>query len=189
MYKLCKTEQSARRQHQLEQGLLEAMRVQQYEQISVSELCDRLGVPRKSFYRYFSNKDGALYALIDHTLMEYIFAPQHGGRRKRNAASADLERFFSFWQERSVFLDALHRNRLSGLLVERATNHAWNERMMPFYLQKQPLDVQSMMLTFVICGLMAMVIHWHEGGYIQSIEYMAQAATRMLSRPLISEEN
>lgn len=62
MYKLCRTEQSAARQRQLEQGLLQAMRTQQYEDISISDLCDQMGIPRKSFYRYFSNKDGALFA-------------------------------------------------------------------------------------------------------------------------------
>ena len=41
------------------------------EEISVSDLCDRLNIPRKSFYRYFSSKDGALFALLDHTLMEF----------------------------------------------------------------------------------------------------------------------
>ena len=53
MYKLCKSEQSARRQRELELGLLEAMQTQLYEDISISELCDRLAIPRKSFYRYF----------------------------------------------------------------------------------------------------------------------------------------
>ena len=52
MYKLCKTEQSARRQKELEQGLLKIMLQSRYEDISVSELCDNLNIPRKSFYRY-----------------------------------------------------------------------------------------------------------------------------------------
>ena len=71
MYKLCKTEQSAARQRELEEGLLNIMLSRHYDEISVSELCDQLNVPRKSFYRYFSGKDGALHALIDHTLLEY----------------------------------------------------------------------------------------------------------------------
>ena len=39
MYKLCKTEQSAARQRQLEQGLLAAMQMIRYEDINVSVLC------------------------------------------------------------------------------------------------------------------------------------------------------
>ena len=69
MYKMCKTEQSAARQRELEEGLLNIMLSRHYDEISVSELCDQLNVPRKSFYRYFSGKDGALHALIDHTLL------------------------------------------------------------------------------------------------------------------------
>ena len=71
MYKQCRTEQSASRQRHLEQGLLQMMLKRQFEEISVSDLCEEIGVPRKAFYRYFSGKDGALHALIDHTLLEY----------------------------------------------------------------------------------------------------------------------
>ena len=72
MYKQCKTEQSARRQRQLELGLMQAMLTKRYEDLSVSDLCDQMEVPRKSFYRYFSSKDGCLYALLDHTMMEFF---------------------------------------------------------------------------------------------------------------------
>lgn len=41
------------------------MKYKQFEEISVSDLCDRLHIPRKSFYRYFSSKEGALHALLD----------------------------------------------------------------------------------------------------------------------------
>ena len=61
MYKQCRTEQSAVRQRQLEQGLMEAMMKKKYEEISVTDLCVELGIPRKAFYRYFSDKDGALH--------------------------------------------------------------------------------------------------------------------------------
>ena len=60
MYKICQTEQSARRQRELEQGLLQLMLRKNYEDISVSDLCEHMALPRKSFYRYFSSKDGAL---------------------------------------------------------------------------------------------------------------------------------
>ena len=73
MYKLCKTEQSAARQKELEQGLLAAMSVQNYEEITISDLCKKMNIPRKSFYRYFTSKEGALHALLDHTILEFEF--------------------------------------------------------------------------------------------------------------------
>jgi len=184
MYKICKTEQSAARQRQLEQGLLQAMRTQRYEEISISELCDKMGIPRKSFYRYFASKDGALFALVDHTLMEFI---QSGsGSVQKGSAIGDLERYFVFWYERRDLLDALERSRLSGMLVERATAHAMQERMMPGYLLQKSESIQSLALTFAVCGLLSMVIQWHHQGYRESPETMAQLATMMLTKPLLA---
>ena len=71
MYKQCRTEQSAARQRALEQGLMETMMNCHYDEITVSDLCEYMQIPRKSFYRYFSNKEGALHALIDHALMDF----------------------------------------------------------------------------------------------------------------------
>jgi len=189
MYKLCKTEQSAARQRQLEQGLLQAMLSQQYEDISISDLCDRLEIPRKSFYRYFSSKDGALAALLDHTLMEFEQSAMWGNKAISGTAIGDLERYFMFWHDRRDFLDALERSRLSGMLVERSTSHALHERMMPRYLKGLPVRIQGMALTFAVCGLLSMVIQWHHGGYQESPAEMAQVATMMLTRPLIPTES
>lgn len=188
MYKLCKTEQSAARQRQLEQGLLQIMQTQQYEDISISDLCDRLGIPRKSFYRYFSSKDGALMALIDHTLMEFEQSMPISKKVRSGTAIGDLERYFVFWYERKDLLTALQRSRLSGMLVERSTNHALHERLMPAYLRSQPNQIQEMALTFAVCGLLSMVIQWHSNGYRESPSDMAKAATLMLTRPLIPVE-
>lgn len=188
MYKLCKTEQSAMRQKQLEMGLLQAMCTERYEDISISDLCDRMQVPRKSFYRYFSSKDGALMALLDHTLMEFEQTSDIKFNHKNNAIG-DLERYFMFWHQRSDLLEALEKSRLSGMLVERATAHALNERMMPSYLRSKPEEVQSLALTFAVCGLLSMVIQWHQQGYRQSPEDMAKIATWMLTRPLVPMAN
>lgn len=185
MYKLCKTEQSALRQRKLEMGLLQAMLTQRYEDISVSDLCDQMEIPRKSFYRYFASKDGALIALLDHTLMEFEQSPPPGGRVKKDAALRDLERYFTFWYERRQLLDALEKSRLSGLLAERATAHAQNENIMPSYLQPLEPRIRMMALTFAINGLMSMVEHWHRSGFPETPGEMAQVAARMLLQPLI----
>lgn len=187
MYKLCKTEQSARRQRELEQGLLQAMHTQQYDEISISDLCDRLQIPRKSFYRYFSSKDGALFALLDHSLMEFEAFSSSNRPGRKGTAIGDLELYFEFWYEQRGLLDALQRSRLSGMLVERSTAYALAERRMPRYLQSMPEQVQTMSLTFAVCGLLAMVFQWHQQGYAQSPAEMAEIATMMLTKPLVPQ--
>ena len=73
MYKLCKTEQSAKRQREIEMALLNLMSKKSYSEISITELCKNLGMPRKTFYRYFESKEDTLYALIEHTMNEYQY--------------------------------------------------------------------------------------------------------------------
>ena len=185
MYKLCKTEQSARRQRQLEQGLLEMMLRCQYEDISVSDLCDHLDVPRKSFYRYFSSKDGALYALLDHTMMEFFETSIGGIRTIPGTQIGDLDRYFVFWKEHAVLLDALQRNGLAGILVERAMALSIRERLMPGYMQEMSPEVQQLAMAFSVCGLISMVIQWYNQGFKTPAEEMTKIAVSILTKPLI----
>ena len=182
MYKICQSEQSSMRQRELEQGFLQLMQKRRYEDISISGLCEYLQVPRKTFYRYFSSKDGALQALIDHTIMDFQFSENHG---LSGSAPIELSRFFSFWYEKKELLNALQRNSLSGVLVQRATNFALKERMMPRYMLSWDAGFQDIALSFAICGLMSMVIQWHHQNFLQSPEEMSHIATKMLTRPLM----
>lgn len=185
MYKLCKTEQSAARQKELENGLLAIMGQRPYEELSVSDLCDYLQVPRKSFYRYFQNKEGALHALIDHTLMEYeLFSRDYRSAGKR-ILDKELEQFFRFWIVHRPLLDVLARNGLTATLIARCIDYSTEATAMPRrFLTSDNKETQDQVVMFTVCGLMTMVIQWHHKGYIQSPESMAHTAVRLLSQPL-----
>ena len=185
MYKLCKTEQSAQRQRQLELGLQKLMLSRRYEDITVSDLCDAMQLPRKSFYRYFSSKDGALYALLDHTMMEFFEVT--GGAFKTNSGTqiGDLDRYFVFWRQHDKLLSALQRNGLAGILVERAMALSLRERLMPGYMQEMPPKIQELAMAFSVCGLISMVIQWYNQGFQISAEEMTRIAVSILTKPLI----
>lgn len=182
MYKICQTEQSSRRQRELEQGLLLFMSKRRYEDISVSDLCEFLHIPRKAFYRYFSSKDGALYALLDHTMMDFQLTEQTS---LSATAPIDLDKYFLFWYEHRDLLDALDRSGLSGILVERATGFALRERMMPRYMLSWDANLQGIAMSFAICGLMSMVIQWHHQNFPLSPSEMTRLAASLLSTPLL----
>lgn len=187
MYKMCKTEQSAQRQRELEQGLLKAMSARHFDEISVSDLCAQIGIPRKSFYRYFSGKDGALHALIDHTLLEYEGFSISTKEDEARSYQKDLERFFLFWRHQKPLLDALTRSGLSGVLIERAIDHALSEVGTPrrFLIQHAP-ELRAHATMFGVCGLMSMVVGWHHSNYYQEPWQMAQIAVKLVTEPLFS---
>lgn len=186
MYKLCKTEQSANRQKELERRLLSAMADRSLEEISVSDLCEQLGIPRKSFYRYFSGKEGAFHALIDHTIMEFECARWMSGKKEPELCQRELERFFTFWRSKTPLLDALERNGRMDVLVKRAVERIMEERGLsrsPF--AQQELQPQTHRMFFFMSGLMTMVIVWYRGGYCGSPEQMARIAADIVTNPLI----
>ena len=181
MYKHCITEQSALRQKEIENGLLQAMKTRAYEDITISELCSALNIPRKSFYRYFSSKEGALYALIDHTLMEFseIFFPV-----STTTSLQVLEQFFAFWVDHRAFLYALEKNGLGGILTQRAIEKSMHESaftdlLVPVYAS-QP---QEYVITFLVSGLMSLVLQWHHNHYKESPDKMAALTLQLLTDP------
>lgn len=187
MYKQCRTEQSAQRQRRLEEGLLQAMQNQRYEDISVSDLCDQMGIPRKSFYRYFSSKDGALFALIDHRLMEYETSKSADSFGAGAGDYPDLCWLFEYWRGQKSFLDALCRSKLDGLLVVRTIAHSQQEQVMDFGAEKyiRDRDYHNHAITFAVCGLMTLVLQWHRDGYVQTPAEMAEITYKILSNPLL----
>ena len=186
VYKLCKTEQSAARQRQLELGLLEMMQAVPYQQISITDLCDRMHIPRKAFYRYFTDREGALYGLIDHTLMEYESFSDSSPAEHRTL-TGDLETFYRFWRSQKPLLEALSRSEISHLLIQRAIYQTVNTGAISGrFLAADPDKIQPYVIRFALQGMLSMVFQWHGSGFAASTSELAVITARLLTKPLFS---
>ena len=177
MYKICHTEESTRRQRELERGLLEAMGRQPYQDITLVALCRQLNIPRKSFYKYFPTKQDCLLALLDHTLSdcnEVALKGWSGGRTLDDQAQL---RFFRYWKEHAKVLDAVRDNGLQHLLLERTTV------IVDQIKENAPANsfAQDQLEYFVAHGLMFTVIRWHQFGFQSTPEEMAAVFENLLS--------
>lgn len=182
MYKICHTEESSRRQRQLEQGLLRAMQNQPYRKITLSDLCRQLEIPRKSFYRYFPTKDDCLLALIDHTLTDCNTAALTAWEGDRELKQIHLQQFFTYWQNQSVFLDAVRDNDLRYLLLDRTSVivNAMKENAPSSGFARDQVEY------FIAYGLMTTVIRWHHFGFPSSPEEMAITFAQLLDSSEVS---
>lgn len=185
MYKICRTEQSARRQQEMEEGLLTMMLEKPYDAITVSDLCNRLDLPRKSFYRYFGSKEDALVGLLDRRLMDYETSNTHGTAMQSRGVTLDLNWFFTFWQAQKDLLDALECSGLSGILVQRAIHNSRRAEIFACAPSGMSRAEMEMSTAFIVSGLMSIVLQWHHEGYRESPGAMAETAYRMLNRPLV----
>lgn len=181
MYKLCKTEQSARRQQELEQALLAQMQMRHFDDISVSDLCEQMNIPRKAFYRYFSGKKGALHALLDHALLEFEQEYSSFSVMSPEMRHRTLVDFFRFWKEHRNILDALKRSELLATLVGRTTQVVFQTGNSRKDVPGSAQWKEKMYFTsFAVCGVMSVVLNWYQSEFAESEEAMASITEKMI---------
>lgn len=172
MYRKCSTEESARRQQQLEQCLLELMKTEAYSHITIGAICDRAGVSRKSFYRYFATKDGCLHALVDQLIIDAASFYMQDTDAQQTIHQI-FERFFIYWQQHSDLVDALYKNEIIGCLVERMMLYLTEEDLRVRYRLNLDDGCYYERILFVITGTIGLVIYRHQTGYQKSASQMA----------------
>lgn len=181
MYTLCATEKTARQQRQFEKVFLQMMLENDYDSITISELCRQAGLSRKIFYRLFEKKADVLYALIDHTLLDgNLYTPDE------SVGSGDLHRFFAFWHTQEDLLDALLKHQTSSLLIDRAVRFAFNEDtslIHTFGADSGKFGFES--IVFYMTGIFSLILTWHMQGYNHSIDEMSTLMMEMLTTPAI----
>lgn len=173
----CTTEKTAENQKRLCHALLELAEKTPYEQIFVSDICLRAQISRRSFYRYFSNKDDVLHALIKDSIMECSVRSVEL-RFEVAQLRALLVRFFMFWkEERRSLLDMLRKNRMENLLMDMYLD--WANTEIRAYPDK-PLRQTAM--TFSITGVMAVLFQWSARNFDSPVEHLSRETAELLER-------
>ena len=181
MYRQCSSEKSALQQRKFEECIIDLLLQKNYDSISVTELCEKAGMSRKTFYRLFDNKADVIYALVDQRIIDQgSYVPPEGEK------DGGLHRFFGFWRTQGKFLDALAAANISTLLSQRAI----------LYTMKECPDCQHMFgsdeneyswetIIFYLSGLFALVLNWHDHGFDRDIDALSDLAMYLLTTPPI----
>lgn len=188
MYKLCKTEQSTKRQREIENALLELMSKKQYPEISITELCEKLEMPRKTFYRYFDSKEDTLYALIEHTMSEYQSFPASPNQEGLRTLTGEIENYYKFWICHKPLLDALHKNDMLEKILEVSVSFPVKDMVsLKKFLPDDSEWAREKIFKFAVCGLCFQMLDWYKSGFKTSIADMARLSCRTLSKPLFPD--
>ena len=188
MYKLCKTEQSTKRQRDIENVLFDIMMKKSYSDITVTEICDALSMPRKAFYRYFDSKDDALYALIEHTMAEYSGFSPDADKGKVRTLKHEIEKYFEFWREHKLLIDALYKNHMLEKIIEVSVSFPVNDMVsIKKFLPDDSDWARERVFKFAICGLVFQMLDWYKDDFKASTSDMARLACRTLSKPLFPD--
>lgn len=183
MYTLCITEKTAQQQKIFEQTFLQMLMENNYDDITVSDLCRRAGLSRKIFYRLFERKADVLYSMIDRALMESdSYTPDE------SVGPGELHRFFAYWQYKKDLLDILLKHQNSSMLTDRAIRFAMRESGSPvrqFGADAEKGSYQA--VVFYLSGIFSLLLVWHAQGFQQSIDEMSGVLMDLLTKPACIE--
>ena len=139
------------------------MQTQKMDEISITQICEKAGLARRTFYRNCENRqDLILYAcdrLIEELQETVDFSSEDARQLYMN--------FFSYWGRHKLFLRCLKENDLYGLLVERFVRIS--SEGMRFPLQENalgelvdPEQARFYCNSFLLGGLTRMLYAWAE---------------------------
>lgn len=179
MYSQCVSEKAAAQQRQFEAALLELMNQKLFENISISELCRKTGLSRKTFYRLYEAKADVVYAMIDHAILDAAsYVPD------ASVGPGGLHQFLAYWRSRKDLLDVLNKNRISALLQQQAVIHVLNEApelVRTFGAENSP-NCRELLVCY-ISGIFSLVLDWHDRGFDRSIDELSETLMELLMTP------
>ena len=122
------------------QALFKLMSEYEYEKISVTDIAEKAGVGRATFYRYFKRKEDVIVFYFEHHTKEFIFSQRFYPRCKedhiaiaKNALTMFKQNIDQFKLIRKarleyIYLDYLNKNL--GIMFE--TNYPENHIYLPY---------------------------------------------------------
>lgn len=138
-----------------------------YNKITVSDICRKANVSRKTFYRCFHSKQACLLAVIDRHLSASYEEAMRGG----------LQQYFIYWQRNWDFLQTLKENTLYPILLEQA---------MGFVSRRNPRDWDEYQRGFAVTGVLGVIVQWIEQGCKETVAHLGKELHKVLSVPLLT---
>ncbi|MGO4348783.1 TetR/AcrR family transcriptional regulator [Paenibacillus sp. MCAF9] len=152
-------------------ALLELLQEKPYNSITITEICDKAELVRKTFYRHFTSKHSILIAIIDLKFEEFYELIKNENIEPDEMPLA----YFKYWEQHKIFLNILIQNQLFALLndqfvvyLEAMAHIVGNKHANLSEIEKE------YMRTMLAAGLWSILKKWMIRGCIESPEEMAR---------------
>ena len=156
-----------------------------YTDITITEVCINLNMPRKTFYRYFDSKDDVLFAMIEHTILDYMGFHKNVNNHSERTLKKEVYGFLNFWMEKKEFLDVFNRNGMLDKIIEVSVNLPISDILsLSKFLPDDSEWAQKKIFKFAVGGLTTAMLDWYKEGFKTNISDMVDLSCRILSRPL-----
>lgn len=177
----CHTEYATQKKVQIEKGLLKLLSSSPYPDISVKDICMEAGIPRRTFYHYFENKEDVLNSIIEDLMQQCFLEVMYELRSGPVNMKESFVRIFRFWEgDNRTKLDALICNGLESRLMTWSLQFIRAERI--GILSNSNLDPKLVEIGLMVgtTDFFTLLFYWSREGYRETPEQMAEYAIWVL---------
>lgn len=183
MYRRCTLEKAVQTQIRYEECLMELMQKKPYAEITINDICEKMGTSRKSFYHFFKSKQGCLYALIDRYFYGFVDYEIPEDIELHGYPPRLIKQMLYQYETREA-MELLIRNDLFGMLIERliflVMENTGNRD-----IQKDAATIDS--IVFYYCGVMGVRYNWHTSGYQRSMYEVADSIMQLATPEMLEK--
>ncbi len=108
--------------HYIVQALFKLMSSYDYEKISVTDIAEKAGVGRATFYRYFKRKEDVIFYYFEHNTKEFIYG-QHFYPRCKEDYIKTVNAVLTKFKENKEPLALIRKARLEYIYLDYLNNN------------------------------------------------------------------
>lgn len=151
-------------------SMFELLKEKNFEDISITELCNKAELARKTFYRNFKSKEDVIKKSIDMMFRE--FSNEVHIDKDIEAEKLAYE-YFKFWYRRKEFLNLIFENNLFNIVNCQYDLYMRGFRLMMKGEEEMSKDLEYFII-FISGGYWNMLQHWVRKGFSDNPEELAK---------------
>ena len=167
--------QAERSKRWLIDALFQLMKKQPFQKISITEITDKAGVSRLTYYRNFTSKEEMILAYFDQEFDEF-FKQYLIPNRKTMSLHEGIESVFTYWRKGSDKIELLMRDGLTHLISTPFQGYLQQCADKKIIVHKYDENQRA----FMEGGMFFLLLHWVKGGCLQSPDELATLVESML---------
>lgn len=173
-----KNPSALRSQQWIADSMVELMKVKDFQNISVKEVCRNADLTRQTFYQLFSSKEDVIRYVLAKDCAEFKASLS---RHIQVTLEILVAVFLRFFREREDMVLLLIRHHLEHLLTEQFSL-ALPEIMDICIEQKQIFLTNPYLKSFIVGGLLNMILEWIKSGEGTDAEELARLFTEQFAK-------
>lgn len=158
-------------------ALIDLMKKQSFQNISITNLAKKAGIPRSTFYRYFNDKEEVLLEYSNY--LTELLAKEYRDLKPQNHFDS-LYILFSFLEQNNEYLKTLVNNKKEYIILNTINQN----------IKSMNLNTRNQLFVrYQSGGLYNVIIEWIQSNFQPSPEDITNNVCMIMNNQLIQESS